>query len=296
MELVEARDSLALQQSLLETTLAHIDDGVALLDDGSRVLIANHAFASMLGMPRGLVEGMTRDTFVRNLAPFLTATDGEGLAEALSAQRPGVARAFEFTQPRRRILSRTWTPVALADADGMLVTWRDVTAEHDLLREREQLLLVDTLTGIANRRAADMALRTEHQRMKRTATPFCVALFDIDHFKRVNDVFGHAAGDEVLRVVAGSLAGHTRLTDTVARWGGEEFVAVLNVPLEGARVFCERARQKIEMLETPRVGRVTISVGLAQVGAEETLSAALERADKHLYEAKAGGRNRVCPG
>jgi diguanylate cyclase (GGDEF)-like protein len=177
----------------------------------------------------------------------------------------------------------------------MLVTWRDVTAEHDLQREREQLLLIDTLTGIANRRAADNALRTEHQRMKRTGTPFCIALFDIDHFKRVNDVFGHAAGDEVLRVVAASLAGHTRLTDTVARWGGEEFVAVLNVPLEGARVFCERARQKIELLETPPVGRVTISVGMAQVGPEEPLTEALERADKHLYEAKEAGRNRVCP-
>lgn len=292
-ELKSARDSLALQQSLLETTLAHIDEGVALIDGDSRILIANHAFASMLGMPRGMVEGMTREAFVRHLSPFLA--EPEGLAATLLDQPPDTPQQFQFARPRRRVLSRTWTPVALAEGDGMLVTWRDVTAEHDLLREREQLLLIDALTGIPNRRAAENAMRAEQQRMKRSGTPFCVALFDIDHFKRVNDVFGHGAGDEVLRVVAASMTSQLRLTDTVARWGGEEFVAVLNVPLDGARIFCDRTRQRVEALEIPPVGRVTISGGVVQVGVDESLTEALERADKLLYQAKAAGRNRVHP-
>ena len=292
-ELKRARDALTLQQSLLETTLAHIDEGVALIDGDNRILIANHAFASMLGMPRGMVEGMTREAFVRHLSPFLA--DPEGLAATLLAQPPDTPLQFQFARPRRRVLSRTWIPVALSEGDGMLVTWRDVTAEHDLLREREQLLLIDALTGIPNRRAAENAMRAEQQRMKRSGTHFCVALFDIDHFKRVNDVFGHGAGDEVLRVVAGSLTSQLRLTDTVARWGGEEFVAVLNVPLDGARIFCERTRQRVEALETPPVGRVTISGGVVQVGTDESLTEALERADKLLYQAKAEGRNRVHP-
>lgn len=294
LELRQTRDSLALQQSLLETTLAHIDDGVALVDAASRILIANHAFAAMLGMPRGMVVGMSREAFVRHLGPSLANADG--LAEALASQPQEVPREYEFARPRRRILARQWTPVALAEGDGMLVTWHDVTAEHDLRREREQLLLVDALTGIPNRRAADNAMRTEHERMKRAGAPFCVALFDIDHFKRVNDVFGHGAGDEVLRVVAGTLAGQARLTDVVARWGGEEFVAVLGGTLEGARVFCERARQRVEALQVAPVGRVTISAGLAQVGTDESLTDALERADKHLYQAKSAGRNRVWAG
>ena len=174
------------------------------------------------------------------------------------------------------------------------MTWHDVTAERDLLREREQLLLVDALTGIPNRRAAENALRTEQERKKRTGIPLCVALFDVDHFKKVNDVHGHAVGDEVLRIVAGSLAGEARLTDTVARWGGEEFLAVLGVSLDGARAFCERARQVIEKLRCPPVERITISVGVAEVGAGEAVSDAIARADKRLYEAKHAGRNRVA--
>ncbi len=105
---------------------------------------------------------------------------------------------------------------------------------------------------------------------------------------------GHAAGDEVLRIVAGALAGEARLTDTVARWGGEEFLAVLSVSLEGARIFCERARQVIEKLRCPPVERVTISAGVAEVGAGEAVGDAIARADKCLYEAKRSGRNRVC--
>jgi diguanylate cyclase (GGDEF)-like protein/PAS domain S-box-containing protein len=291
IELREARDSYALEQALLDTALENIEDGVALIDSQSRILVANRAFAAMLGMPVAKVIGLTRKDFVAHVGPLLA--EPEGFAEALDAQPPNVAQEFTFARPRRRVLTRTWTRVPAAGGDAILVTWHDVTAERDLLREREQLLLIDALTGIPNRRAAENALRTEHERMKRMGTPLCVALFDVDHFKSVNDLYGHAAGDEVLRIVAASLARAARLTDTVARWGGEEFVAVLNGPLDGARVFCERARDVIEKLICPGVGRVTISGGVAEVGPSETVNDALARADQRLYDAKRGGRNRV---
>ena len=291
LEASEARDSLARERTLFETTLVHIEDGVALIDGDSRILLANHAFAAMLGLTPAEVIGLTREGFVRQVGPLLE--DAEGFAEALAAQPEDVGREFTFARPRRRILTRTWTRVPLSDGDGILVTWHDVTAERDLLREREQQLLLDVLTGIPNRRAAETALRTERQRMKRAGTPMSVALFDIDHFKQVNDVHGHGAGDQVLRAVAGTLAGQARLTDTVARWGGEEFLAVLNVPLEGARTFCERARAAVETLRCPPVERVTVSAGVAEVAAGETVSDAIARADKHLYDAKRAGRNRI---
>lgn len=291
MELRVARDEIAREQALLDTALDNIEDGVALIDSDSRILIANRAFAAMLAMRVTEVVGLTRKDFVGHVGPMLA--EPEGFAEALDAQPPNIAREFTFARPRRRVLTRTWTRVPAAGGDGILVTWHDVTAERDLLREREELLLIDALTGIPNRRAAENALRTERERMKRTGTPLCVALFDVDHFKSVNDLFGHAAGDEVLRIVARSLAGEARLTDTVARWGGEEFVAVLNVSLDGARVFCERARQVIEKLICPGVGRITISAGVAEVGSGEAVTDALARADQRLYDAKRGGRNRT---
>jgi diguanylate cyclase (GGDEF)-like protein len=181
----------------------------------------------------------------------------------------------------------------LLEGTGFLVRWHDVTAENDLLKEREHQLLVDALTGIPNRRAMETALRVEQERMNRSGRPFCVAVFDVDHFKRVNDRFGHGAGDDVLRGVAGTLAGQGRLTDTVGRWGGEEFVAVLGGKLDGARRFCERARAAIEMMSCPPVERITISGGLVEVAEGENASDAVARADKRLYEAKTAGRNRV---
>jgi diguanylate cyclase (GGDEF)-like protein/PAS domain S-box-containing protein len=288
----QARDALTRERALFEITLAHILDGVALIDGDNRILLANHAFAAMLGLAPESVLGLTREGFVRLVAPLLEQP--EGFAEALAGQPEDQSQEFIFAPPRRRILTRSWTRVPLADGGGILVTWHDVTAERDLLRERERLLLTDLLTGIPNRRAADLALRTERERMKRAGTPMCVALFDIDHFKKVNDGHGHGAGDELLRLVAGTLAREARLTDTIARWGGEEFLAILNFPLDGARVFCERARLSVERLCCPPLGRVTISAGVAEVAAGESSSDAIAQADRHLYDAKNAGRNRVA--
>ncbi len=134
--------------------------------------------ANLMGAPTALVSlvdahrqffksvGLTRQDFVAHVGPMLA--EPGGFAEALDAQPPDVSQEFVFARPRRRILTRTWTRVPAAGVNGILVTWHDVTAERDLLREREQLLLVDALTGIPNRRAAENALRTEQSRKKRT--------------------------------------------------------------------------------------------------------------------------------
>jgi diguanylate cyclase (GGDEF)-like protein len=291
-EVERTRDALAREQALLGTMLAHIDDGVALLDANRHVILANEALAAMMDLPKERVIGLPPEGFLAQVVTLLEDPDAFRAEFAETGNRPR-HREYTFARPRRRILRRAWTPVRLIEGDGFLVTWHDVTAERDLLEEREKQLLVDALTGIPNRRAADEALRMEHERKKRTGSPMSVALFDIDHFKQVNDRHGHAVGDAVLQLVGPTLEGQGRLTDTIARWGGEEFVAILNVPLDGARAFCERARQSIEKLACPPVERITISVGIAELAPGESTASALERADGHLYQAKAAGRNRV---
>jgi len=290
--LQRARDEVARERGLLEATLAHIEDGMVLLDSQRRILLANASFAAMFSFHQETLTGMDRQTFVDWVAPV--AEDPESFASAMMTTVTSEPQEFVFLRPRRRVLTRSLTSVRLGDGEGYLVTWHDVTAERDLLRERERLLLVDGLTGVPNRRALETALHVEAERMKRTGTPFCVALLDIDHFKRVNDEHGHGAGDEVLRAVGGTLAAQARVTDTVGRWGGEEFLAVLNGTLAGAQVFGERTRAAIEKVRCPPVERVTISIGLAEVQPGESVLEAMSRADKRLYEAKAGGRNRVC--
>jgi diguanylate cyclase (GGDEF)-like protein len=290
-ELARARDSLARQRSMLYTMIAHIEDAVALLDAGRNTILANQAYADLLGVPLGDVIGMSRDQFAQILVPMLE--DPSTFTAQFVSRATSPVEEFVFARPHRRVMRRTWTPLRVLDSDGYFVTWHDVTAERDLLRERERQLLVDALTGIPNRRAAEAAMRTEQERSKRLGSPLCVALFDIDQFKAINDTHGHGVGDDVLRMVAGALAGEARLTDTVARWGGEEFVAVLNVPLEGARAFCERARHAVETVVATPVERVTISAGVAEMGPSESPADALARADAKLYEAKNAGRNRV---
>jgi len=152
----------------------------------------------------------------------------------------------------------------------------------------------DPKTGLLNNTAWQREADAEVTRAQRTGSPLALLLVDVDHFKRVNDRHGHAAGDDVLRKVGRTLGGCVRACDTAARWGGEEFLLLLpDTDLEGARIVAERARKAIESLALP-LGTVTISAGLSQLGGpEDDEPRALARADANLYRAKAGGRNCV---
>jgi diguanylate cyclase (GGDEF)-like protein len=154
---------------------------------------------------------------------------------------------------------------------------------------------LDGLTGLANRRAADDRLRGEFLRMKRSAGRYAVLMIDIDHFKQVNDSHGHAAGDEVLRRVASEILRSVRETDFVARFGGEEFLAILPyTDAAGARMLAEKIRVAVAEADMPAAGRVHVSVGVAIAGpADEDEAVAVALADARLYAAKAAGRNRV---
>ena len=165
-----------------------------------------------------------------------------------------------------------------------------------LARIRE-LATRDELTGLINRRHMQELMAQEHQRCIRSGQTFCLAVLDLDHFKAVNDQHGHAAGDAVLRSVAQEAMRHTRVSDVVARWGGEEFVLLMSDTRASlGRLGLERLREHIGALKVQAGGaelRITGSAGLAEHLAGETVAQTLERADRALYEAKAQGRNRV---
>jgi diguanylate cyclase (GGDEF)-like protein len=290
-ELRKVRDQLVAERALFEATLANIDDGVALLDANHRLLLANTSFASMFGLAKATLDDMAPEQFNAHVSNLLE--DPASSLERFQRDQPEACDEFVFARPSRRVLRRSWGQVRLPTQECYLVTWHDITSDKALLAERDQLLLVDTLTGIPNRRAAESALKVELSRMRRTGLPFCVAMVDIDHFKRVNDTFGHAAGDIVLGQVASTILGEARITDTIARWGGEEFLAILQGSLDGAQVFCERTRKAIERLSFPGIGSVTVSIGLAEIEPNEEPPATIARADERLYDAKRGGRNRV---
>jgi diguanylate cyclase (GGDEF)-like protein len=165
-----------------------------------------------------------------------------------------------------------------------------------LIEETKRLANNDGLTSLPNRRRASERLEIEVTRSRRYRNPMAVALCDVDHFKLVNDRFGHNMGDEVLVQVASVLQTSLRNVDLVGRWGGEEFLVILpETDATGARTVGERLRKAIESLPafTDGPDKVTCSVGMAIFEGDVNTAGFVDRADQALYRAKRGGRNRV---
>jgi two-component system cell cycle response regulator len=189
--------------------------------------------------------------------------------------------------------------LAASDASTMALMARELgtVAKTQFLMEQTKLLaLTDALTTLYNRRHTNNTLELEVARTNRYGTPLSLLMCDVDHFKSINDRFGHNAGDEVIRRVAAVFPANIRRIDLAGRWGGEEFVILLpNTPLEGATLVAERLRSAMEGLEPIAGGpeRVTVSVGVAEHARGKTAMELVERADQALYVAKQRGRNRV---
>ena len=166
--------------------------------------------------------------------------------------------------------------------------------------ELQLLAATDPLTGLANRREFMACGEAELARSRRYPNKCCVLMMDIDHFKRVNDPFGHGVGDDVIRSVAETIVDVFRIVDVVGRIGGEEFAVLMpETPPDGAQGAAERLRAAVEAcpIVTPegKTLNVTISIGVAHSsGHDKTVSRLLGEADKALYDAKNAGRNRVC--
>lgn len=166
------------------------------------------------------------------------------------------------------------------------------------LAEVSRLATTDGLTGLANRRELEESSARAIQEAMRYGQPLSIVITDVDHFKKVNDTFGHQVGDEVLKSVAFALKAEGRGTDVVGRYGGEEFVLVLSgTRVDGAKELAERVRRRLEAnpIETSAGPvAVTLSLGVATLREHgDTLHALVEAADQALYEAKRAGRNRV---
>jgi diguanylate cyclase (GGDEF)-like protein len=197
----------------------------------------------------------------------------------------------------------TLAPLAERDRGMVRTILRIYGNFHDLLDHSEH----DPLTGLLNRQTFDAAFVTHAQRpahdslteMQCSRAPVedssvWLGVVDIDHFKRVNDTYGHLIGDEVLLLMARLLRASFRPRDRLYRFGGEEFVVVLDCDAANhAATAFERLRDAVERFVFPQVGHITVSVGFARTSPEETPSAAFSRADKALYHAKGHGRNQV---
>ena len=174
---------------------------------------------------------------------------------------------------------------------------RDLTAASIKLGDIEEQARRDDLTGVYNRRALIAAMEESKRRADAVGEPLSICVIDLDLFKRYNDEFDHLTGDHVLRTFAQVAQTGLRATDVFGRYGGEEFVQILqNTALAGARADAERLRERVGALDIPSsrsIGRLTVSIGVAQYEPGESIIRTFARADEAMYKAKQRGRNRV---
>lgn len=172
-----------------------------------------------------------------------------------------------------------------------------VVTVRQRLEQCEKMALLDPLTNSPNRRYIKMNLNSRLDEMSRYGWPFGVLFIDIDHFKRVNDIYGHDVGDEILKMIAKTLLNNLRPFDILGRWGGEEFTAIIaNVNEQQLYSIANRFRLLVENSALPRgtdIIRVTISIGATFAQSNDTMDTLLKRADQLMYHSKISGRNRV---
>ena len=282
------------------------------------------ALAGALGL--GVTIAVVDQLITDSITPFLVANALTGLVLVLTprvtvpAYLLGVlvfAVALPVTQSDPSVLTSNQVNGLTAGAIGLglsLLRWRAEVRDHALMRriavqqqeleqrntELAQLAAYDPFTGVLNRRQFELQFDQEIARHLRTGEPCSLVLFDLDHFKAVNDAYGHPVGDALLHTIAEVVTGRLRASDLLARWGGEEFLALLPATdRDGAVAIAETLRAHVGSVDFEvGVGEplsMTISLGVAEVAPAhpEALADAYRRADAALYDAKRRGRDRV---
>jgi len=169
----------------------------------------------------------------------------------------------------------------------------------ELSRKYQQLAHSDPLTKLSNRRDALSILKQEKARISRSQEPMSIILCDVDHFKKINDRYGHNAGDAVLIDLAKTFTHHIREQDCVARWGGEEFLFILpQTQAMNAKILAEKIQEKLQkhlVIYDGNEIKVTVSMGIEQLKKDQSIDEVINSADKYLYQAKNAGRNQIFP-
>ena len=262
--------------------------------EDSTVLLGNARCADIYGIPFEELEGQKAVDY------YVNREDRERIVKRVLAD--GYIDG-ETVRMRRRSGEEFWALISIRaiefdGAPALLTGVSDVTPQKHLEERLREMAMQDELTGLYNRRHFVELAEAEVARARRTGMPLSLAMLDIDHFKAVNDVFGHPVGDLALREVARAMRETLRTSDVPARIGGEEFVVLLtDTALDGAMAVTERLRERVGRAEVSagreRVARFTVSAGVAELAPAERIESLLKRADEALYRAKEEGRNRI---
>ncbi|MET0287711.1 MAG: diguanylate cyclase [Polyangiales bacterium] len=291
-----AQDALLMSEKRFRAVAEAAFDSIITADQQGRVMFWNRSASRMFGWQAeeiiGRPIGMLMPTrYVDERDPDRTGFDEERMKKAVgrTVTLKGVRRdGSEFPL---ELSASVWQAGEQRFYTSIV---RDISERRALELQVLKLARTDHLTGLLTRGAGEEALSKEVERARRYGRILSCLLLDVDHFKRINDTAGHAAGDHVLRELGQLVVRRIRSSDVAVRWGGEEVLIVLpETPARGACELAESLRTSVEATDFEVVPRVTISIGFAELRPDEPREQTLARADKHLYAAKANGRNRV---
>jgi diguanylate cyclase (GGDEF)-like protein/PAS domain S-box-containing protein len=295
------------REELLSEVVETIREGVCFIDRAGRIGFWNRSAERITGYSRDEAMGKTCS---ENILGHVDESgcelcrNGCPIAAAAADDLPKEADAYLHHKDGHRVaVTVRATPLKGPDDKilGVVQVFADRSERSSLLAELETLrkeVLTDAMTGLGNRRYAELCASDALNEQRTGGQGFGVLMLDVDHFKRVNDSYGHASGDRVLRMVGWTLANAVRRNDAASRWGGEEFLVVCpGTDRALLAEVAERVRALIERswisLEDGRRVSVTVSIGGALARPGDNLETLVARADERLYAGKAGGRNRV---
>ncbi|MBD9634118.1 GGDEF domain-containing protein [Pseudomonas sp. PDM19] len=281
-------------QREFEGYLHQLNERLGTFLDGLQAVQENHSGSSSSARD---LDDTLREQVSGLKESVLEATDLEGLKRNVESRLQGLVGTMDRFREEREVRERE-----VGERIQSLVT-RVTSMEEEArtfqanIEDQRQKAMTDALTGLPNRAALSERLELEVSRWERYGGDLLLAVLDVDHFKRINDDFGHLAGDKVLKIIANELAKRVRKTDFIARYGGEEFVVLLPAtPLDGGQQLLDVLRGAIEACPFHFKGErlsITCSAGLTAFREGERAEAVFERADQALYRAKRGGRNRL---
>ena len=293
----------SLSDDLFRKIVTEMEDGIIVLDERGVILFCNasvedlflHAPESLVGQPLEVVlPPRSRKNHHQHLSGF---ANGPADARYMGSRNSFiVGYRADGTE-----VNLGATILRMLTEDGLIfvAVLRDLTERHGYQYQLEQLANTDPLSGLNNRRAFTNLASRHIARCREIHAPVSLTLFDVDHFKSINDRYGHDIGDTVICEFANLLKSATQAGDLLARWGGEEFILLMpeaNLVRSGA--IAEMVRRNVQVLEFGQPNglnlRITISAGvICSTEADETLDNMIRRSDHALYAAKEGGRNRV---
>jgi len=285
---------IAVQQkrSLLAKALNDTPDCVMITDIQNRIIFVNIGFEQLTGYKQDEVLGKEPS--------FLWGSKPETAPDNIESRLSNLH--FQSHAPNlRKDGSKFYVDQSMAniqDDAGKVTHYvsfsKDSTDRLKQELELKDMASTDALTGLLNRRAGEQLLKQYDDMTQPVNNMLCLIMLDIDNFKKINDTFGHVIGDQALKSCSQLLKSEARATDSVIRWGGEEFLIVVsNSTLKATLNFAERIRKSFELNNESTVGFVTASFGVAQMLTGESTASLLNRADKALYKAKLEGRNCV---